>query len=161
MRRDPVAVSSILFTVALLMLVPAMWTHASFVWESSLWGVSSSLDGPQMGSCYAPAGIASLAIIAIGLIVTWAGYLKGVRWTWFVMFVIVWVWAFPFFILQYVHHPPNVTGFLPALGRAIIERGPERDFFHVVLIFLLMLVALALPVKTFLRGRGVSGAAGS
>lgn len=154
-RRDPVAVSSILFTVALLMLVPAMWTDASFVWESSLWGVSSSLDGPQMGSCFAPAGIASLAIIAIGLIVTWAGYIKGVRWTWFVMFVIVWVWAFPFFILQYVHHPPSVTPLIPGLASAIRERGSARDFVEVVLIFLLMLVALVLPAKTFLLGRGI------
>ena len=154
-RRDPVAVSSILFTVALLMLTPAMWTDASFAWESSVGAISGSLDGVDIGSCYAPVGMASLAIIAIGLIVTWAGYFKGVRWTWFVMFVIVWVWAFPLFILQYVQHPPSATGLIPGLGSAIRERGPARDFVEVVLIFLLMLVALVLPAKTFLLGRGI------
>ena len=155
-RRDPVAVSCILFTVALLMLVPAMWTDASFAWGSGLGGASgSSLYGLDIGSCLAPAGVASLAVIAIGLIVTWAGYFKGVRWTWFVMFVVVWVWAFPLFILQYVQHPPPVSGLIPGLGSAIRERGPARDFVEAVLIFLLMLVALVLPAKTFLLGRGV------
>jgi len=39
-------------------------------------------------------GILSLTIILTGLIVIWAGYVKRIRWTWFVMFTIVFGWAF-------------------------------------------------------------------
>lgn len=152
-RRDAVAISCILFTGTLLVLVPAMWTNASFGWESGFGGVSGSLDTVEIGSCYAPVGVASLAVIAIGLIVTWAGYFRGVRWTWFVMFVIVWVWALPLFILQYVQHPPSATGLISGIGTAVRERGPARDFVESVLIFLLMLIALVLPAKKFIGGR--------
>jgi hypothetical protein len=39
-------------------------------------------------------GAVSLTVIAIGLIVTWMGYVR-IRWTWFVMFALVWGWAYP------------------------------------------------------------------
>jgi len=41
--------------------------------------------------------VACLAVILIGLIITWTGYIKRERWTWFVMFIVVWAWAFPAF----------------------------------------------------------------
>ena len=103
----------------------------------------------------APMGIASLAIIAIGLVVTWAGYIKGVRWTWLVMFVIVWVWAFP--VLMLPLHPwslANMDVLAPALASALKESGMARSAMGVVLAFLLMVLALVLPLKTFILGRG-------
>jgi len=42
--------------------------------------------------------IASLAVILIGLIVLWTGYIKRSRPAWFVMCVVVWFWAYPVFI---------------------------------------------------------------
>ena len=53
----------------------------------------------RRASFLAPVGFASLAIILIGLIVAWTGYLNKIRWAWLVMFVIVWMWAFPTMIL--------------------------------------------------------------
>jgi hypothetical protein len=50
-------------------------------------------------------GSASLAIILIGLVVTWSGFVNRVRWTWFVMFIMVWVWLFPWLILPYFRGP--------------------------------------------------------
>ena len=97
-------------------------------------------------------GVVSLAVILIGLIVTWAGYIKGVRWTWFVMFVIVWVWAFPVLLLPYLQLWRNVVAITEWLPDAIKQSGPSRDFVEVVLIFVLMVLALVLPVKTLFLG---------
>ena len=149
-RRDAVAVSSILFTLALLTLTPAMWRAAATVRESTLWGGSSG--GPQ--DCFAPAGFASLAVIMVGLIAAWTGYIRGVRWTWFVMFVIVWVWAFPVLLLPHVLPWRGVETMAQSFASAISETGIERSYMEVVLTFLLMVLALVLPVKTSILGRG-------
>ena len=153
-RRDAVAVSSILFTLALLILTPAMWRAAANVRESCIWGAA----GPFLWvrNCFALAGIASLAVIVTGLIVTWAGYIRGVRWTWFVMFVIVWVWAFPVLLLPFLLPWRGVETMAQSFAGAISESGTERSYAEVVLAFLLMVLALALPVKTLILGRGVA-----
>jgi hypothetical protein len=173
-RRDALAISSVLFTFALLMQTPAMINWARTTHQSRFRDIS---DYPEAGIAQdqvvipnyaAPTGITSLAIIAIGLVVTWAGYIKGARWTWFVMFVIVWVWVFPVWLLPL---------FVPWRGAALTTRsiamairnsldaGPDgwiaRAGLEVLLIFLLMLVALVLPIKRFIVGRGAGpGASG-
>jgi hypothetical protein len=156
-RRDAVAVSSVLFTLALLILTPAMWRAAANVRESCIWGAVGPFLWVQ--NCFALAGVASLAVIVIGLIVTWAGYFKGVRWTWFVMFVIVWVWAFPVSLLPFLLPWRGVETMAQSFAGAISESGTERSYAEVVLAFLLMVLALALPIKTFILGR--AGGAGT
>jgi len=151
-RRDAVAVSGILFTVALLMLTPAMWRAAANVRESCIWGAAGPILWVQ--NCFALAGIASLAVIVIGLIVTWAGYVRGVRWTWFVMFVVVWVWAFPVLLLPFLLPWRGVETMAQSFAGAVSQSGTERSYAEVVLAFLLMVLALVLPVKTFILGRG-------
>jgi len=150
-RRDVVAVSSILFTLALLTLASPMGGAAATVRESSLWG-----PGPlyRFQVCFAPAGFASLAVIASGLIVTWAGYIKAVRWTWFVMFVIVWVWAFPVLVLPYLRPWRGEATMAQSFASSISEGGLARNFVEVFLIFLLMVLGLVLPARTFILGRG-------
>ena len=102
---------------------------------------------------YAFVGFASLTIIAIGLIVTWTGYIKGVRWTWFVMFVIVWVWAFPVLVLPLFYPWSRYSWisitqlFANTFASAIHESGIARTVVKVALEFLLMVLALVLPVK--------------
>ncbi len=158
-RRDALAISSILFTLALLWLVPPMLENARATYQSRLRDISST---PEAGIAQdqvvipnydAPIGFASLAVIGIGLIVTWAGYIRGVRWTWFVMFVIVWVWAFPVLLLPELQVPiAPIKEWLPELR----ESGQARNFVGLVLIFLLMALALILPAKAFILGRGVA-----
>jgi energy-coupling factor transporter transmembrane protein EcfT len=153
MRRDALAVSSILFTLGLLIPLPAMLGNARTVPQTRL-DIAGAM---RVQNYYAPIGFASLAIIVTGLIVTWAGYIKAVRWAWFVMFLIAWGWAFPVLVLAEFHWrnmmpiaqwPP-----VPQTGR-----GPQLGFAGSVVAFLLMVVALALPVKRFVRGnRGTSG----
>jgi len=146
-RRDAVTVSSILFTLALLIPMPAMLGNAWTVHQDRF-----DIAG-RMGvqNYYAPIGFASLAIIVIGLIVTWAGYIKGVRWTWFVMFLIAWGWAFPVLVLAEFHWR-NMLPIAQWPPLALKGRGPQLGFPGSVLTLLLMVLALALPVKAFVLG---------
>ncbi len=100
--------------------------------------------------------VVCLAIILIGLIVIWTGYLKRVRWTWAVMFIVVWVWAFPLLVdadssgtrVAVSHHLSGST------RRSILSRIRARLGDRLVLLFLLMVIALFLPSKNslFLTG---------
>jgi hypothetical protein len=92
-------------------------------------------------------GIASLAIIFIGLIVTWTGYVNKTRWTWFVMFIIVWGWAFPLMILPLFRALSVPVSEL--LLDALKEPGVAPDGVEEILIFLLMLIGLVLPIRSF------------
>jgi energy-coupling factor transporter transmembrane protein EcfT len=150
-RRDAVAVSSVLLTLALLIPMPAMLGNAWTVPQTRF-----DIAG-RMGiqNYYAPIGFASLAIIVIGLIVTWAGYIKGVRWTWFVMFLIAWGWAFPVLVLAEFHWR-NMLPIAQWPPLALKGRGPQLGFAEAVLTLLLMVLALVLPAKTFILGRGVA-----
>ena len=159
LHRGLLTLSGVLFTAALLMLAPAMWKAAATVHhQGNLWGA-----GPQTRFQYgfAPAGFTSLAVIGVGLIVTWAAYVKGVRWTWFVLLVIVWVWAFPVLVLPYLRPWKGVPTVAQSFASSISGGGVARNFIEVLTAFLLMLLALALPVKTFILGtRGGPAASG-
>ena len=143
-RRDAVTVSSILFTLGLFVPMPAMLWNAWTVPQTYLDVAGRNL----VGNYYAPIGFASLAIIVVGLIVTWTGYIKGVRWTWFVMFLIAWGWAFPVLVLAEFHWR-NMLPIAQWPSVALKGRGPQLGFAGSLLTFLLMVLALALPVKTF------------
>ena len=111
---------------------------------------------------WSPIGFASLAIIAIGLIVAWTGYIRGVRWTWFVMFLVVWGWDFPLWMLPSLQGWPH-NDIIGTLAYGIREPGMARVFAEDFLAFMLMLVALNLPLPAFTSGRksrsGESGCA--
>ena len=112
-RYDSVFVSSVLHTVALLL----------FVW-AGLWNYFS-------GS----------AVILIGLIVVWTGYVKRSRSAWLVMFAIVWLWAFPIFVL------PLLTGVV----RWQLELSLSE--FEAALVFCLMVTGLVLPIRKFFSSK--------
>ena len=148
MRRDAAFISSVLFTIALACLIPASLANAK------AGGHEAQLRlGPAWGEIarmYHQLGVSSLAMILIGLVVTWRGYVDKVRWTWIVMFVIVWGWAFPIMVWPLVGRPAGVS-LSQLMTSAIKEAGPARDAVELVVIFALMVIALLLPVKSFLR----------
>lgn len=161
-RHDAVAAASILFTIALVMRTPKMKGWADSAYQAKLSDLSMGQgDQVVMPNYLAPIGFASLAVIATGLIVTWAGYFKRTRWTWFVMFAVVWLWEFPVWILPY-YYPWRSTVSLAQMfapselirlfQSAISEKGLAREYVEDNLTFLLMVVALLLPIKTFLGG---------
>jgi hypothetical protein len=99
-------------------------------------------------------GSASLAIVLVGLIVVWTGYIRGEVRAWFVMFVIVCIFAFPAYVLPILLRAcrdPELIGWSGWLRAAVSGAGPERDIAKGPLDFLVMLVALLLPVRSFFR----------
>jgi MFS family permease len=146
-RLDSVFVSCFLFTVTLLCLVPLSVSDALAGRDRV---ALQALDAGYQNAAMAIGafGVASLAIILIGLIVTWAGYAKRLRWTWFVMFIIVCVWAFPVLILPILQVRKGIL-LTEWFQTAIREPSPYRDLAEFVLIFTLMVIALTLPIKAF------------
>lgn len=102
-------------------------------------------------------GATSLAVIFVVLIVIWMGYVKRIRWTWFVMFIIVWVWAFPYLILPNLRllRMWDLADFArwlnPAEWYAKETSIVARSIVEQALIFSLMLIALIVPIKSFFR----------
>jgi len=148
-RLDSVFISSVLFTIGLLCLVP-WFLRAVLAGHDK---VSLQMLDPGFRAEAERAGdlgVASLAIISIGLIVTWTGYVNRVRWTWFIVFIIVWIWAFPLLVLPLLQHTLTLT-WAEWLYSAIYQPGSPRAWAESVLIFALMVIALLLPLKSFIR----------
>jgi hypothetical protein len=70
------------------------------------------------------------------------------------MFVIVWVWAFPALILPYLRPWKGEATNAQLFASTISQAGRARSLVEILLAFLLMVVALILPAKTFILGRG-------
>jgi hypothetical protein len=150
-RPDSVFVSSILHTIALLFFVrPALWYYRA----AAAPAVLLRLDAGSQRESYADHrfGVACLAIILIGLVVIWTGYAKRSRLAWFVMFVIVWFWAFPVFVRPIV--VPLARGeFMGTVPEffydAITGSGLTTQLAKSIMVFLMMVVGLALPMGRF------------
>lgn len=146
-RRDAVFISSVLFTISLVALVPHNLQFAS-TWQQRF---VQQTDRLWVQNYFMSIGFASLAIVLVGLIVIWTGYIKRVRWTWSVMFVIVWVFAFPLYMLPVLLdlHAAESIHWSAWLWDAIKSPGIARDYMKGPIDFLLMMVALFLPVRSF------------
>ena len=154
-RADSVLISSVLFTVALLCLIPPGLALA-FTGHDRMALAKLDAGFQAAAQTMGEIGAACLAIILIGLIVTWTGYVKRVRWTWFVMFIIVWGWAFPLLILPIIEMRKGIS-LTEWFRTAMREAGPYRDLAKMVLIFMLMLIALTLPIRAFFFRRETTG----
>jgi hypothetical protein len=150
-RHDLVFISSLLFTICFVWMIPWEWANA-------LPGTGHyNLEAPwrEVIRLYGEVARLSLTMILIGLIVVWTGYLKKLRWTWFIMFVIVFGWAFPIYIWHDILRPAFI---MPASDwHAILASAARGDrvgraFFEEMFLFSLMIVALFLPVKPFFFG---------
>jgi hypothetical protein len=166
-RHDSAFVSSLLFTIALLLLVPWCWNEASESGFSAYFrpgpnGVLQQMEPDSRSRAHAVGelGVVSLTVIAIGLIVTWMGYLKRIRWTWFVMFALVWGWAYPTLEMRLLLFNLSPKWILEMFRGAVNDPNPyvPRVVLSALLIFSLMLIALVLPLKSFLKsGKGAEG----
>jgi|SRR5579864_174796 len=151
-RGDFTFVASVLFTVALLSLVPWFWRDALAGREvRSLQSLDVSLQAAERYTAYF--GLASLVIILIGLTVTWLGYINKAGWTWFVQFIIAWLWVFPLLVwpLEPLLTHRSSWSLTELLYSAIHQKGWARRSVESFLIFFLMVLALLLPIKSFFR----------
>lgn len=147
-RTDSVFVSSVLHTIALVSLVPtALWNYYSGSHKEILARLDAGFQAYAQTAHYL--GVASLAIIIIGLIVIWTGYVSRNRSAWFVMAVIAWVWVFPLFVLPFVKGTWRLT-FSEWVYSAMLQSGLPRIAAESFLIFLVMIIALLLPIRSFI-----------
>jgi hypothetical protein len=150
-RHDLVFISSVLFTIALACFIPFAWWNVLSGYHNTqgldVWERTALL-------LYSEVGELTLALVFIGFIVTWTGYLNKLRWTWFVMFILVSGLTFQTDMLPFVLHPKLLLDapelFVDAWkGEPIAARGFLEGF----LIFSLMVIALFLPVRSFFSRR--------
>jgi hypothetical protein len=107
-------------------------------------------------------GEASIALILIGLIVTWTGYVKAVRSAWFIMLIIVWIWAYPLFFKGTVTELRSWRSLSEFISDALKGPGAARISLYAVAHFTPLLVALILPIRSFFfKGRTVGSSVGS
>jgi hypothetical protein len=152
-RRDSVFISAVLFTIALLCALPVFLRDALEGYSSTTSEVHD-ICCPLYLHTIGDLGVASLAIIFIALIVTWAGYAKCLRSAWFVMFLVVWGWAFPLLALPVFKNSSALT-FVEVLYGALHGHLYPRIWAKAILIFSLMVIALLLPIKSFFIIKGI------
>jgi hypothetical protein len=145
-RLNARLLSSVLFTVAFLWLLPIEVKNSLSFDEYARALPSSTLV--MNVRLFRDLGVVSLAVILSGLIVTWAGYATHVRWTWFVMFIIVSLWAFPLLLLPLLGNSVALTAG-EWVREAFRRPGIARGALEQVVIFYIMLIALLLPVPSF------------
>lgn len=147
LRSDSVFVSSVLHTIALLSLVrAALWNYYSGSHKDIVAKLDVGFQAEAQTAHYL--GVACLAIILIGLIVIWTGYVNRARSAWFVMLVIALAWAFPLFVSP-LFQGRMVLTFSEWLYSAMYQSGLPRTAAESVLIFSLMVIALLLPIRSF------------
>ena len=157
LRADSVFISSALFTIALLCLIPAFWANV-LTERDKIWLAKLDAGYRLAAQTMSDLSIVCLAILLIGLIVIWTGYMKRTRWTWLVMFIVVWVWAFPLLVLPLLTALSKrriVLTFSEWLYNAIYQPGSPRTGAESVLIFLSMVIALLLPIKSFFLSKEI------
>lgn len=151
-RRDAVLVSSVLFTITFLLLVPTAWRNAQSGIPFWHFGRAAREDRALLDSMrpgfvdsallLGQSGLTGLAVILAALIVIWNGYVRKLQWTWFVMLILVWGWYFPLFMYQTLSY---------ARGFDVVRWLSSSLW---AWIFFVMLAALILPVRSFFGKKG-------
>jgi biopolymer transport protein ExbD len=161
-RFSITSISALVLSLCLLTILPAALSNAS-TWSE----LSIKLPHGAMWNFLAPLGLAYLGIVAIGLIVLWTGYRRRERWAWFVMLVALLFFYFPFSVLPVLLEIrrfgwPLLLDLLGAFRAGgycwILSLRPNYSvgiacafvpILSGLLNFLVMSVALLLPVKAF------------
>jgi hypothetical protein len=146
-RVDSVFLSCVLFTIALVCLIPAF--SSNVLTQRDVRAVATLGDGYlSEARTMSDLSVASLAMILVALVVVWTGYRNRTRWTWFVMCIVVWAWAFPILLLPLFRGRLDLT-FAEWFYNAIDHPGILRIAAELLLTFLLMTIALILPINPF------------
>jgi biopolymer transport protein ExbD len=172
-RCSTTSISAFVLSLCLVTILPAALSNAS-TWNE----LSIRLPYGGIWNFLAPLGFAYLGIAAIGLIVLWTGYRKRERWAWFVMLVVLLFFYFPSSVLPVLLQIRRF-GWLCLLELLGAFRVGGWGWWHCwilswrpnysvgiacasileligLLNFLVMLVALLLPVKAFFWQSGPS-----
>jgi hypothetical protein len=148
-RWNTTLISTLLLSLCLVTLIPtalqfiSTWTKLYF-----------EGDGFKEQDYLMPIGCFSLGFVMIGLIVLWTGYRKKERWAWFVMLILVLCYVFPGNVLPLllINMQNGGVQWSYWFGLSWLGDPVGMGFALGILNFLVMLVALLLPIKTFFWG---------
>lgn len=103
------------------------------------------------------AGLASLTVIIVALIVIWTWLVAGSRVAWIIIAVIVWVWACPIMMIFRLHigslSSLSLSGLKDWIVTAWREDGLPRVALMNPIMFSLMVTGLILPLRALFRTR--------
>ncbi len=165
-RCSTTSISALLLSLCLAMMIPAGLRNVS-TWRDLYF----ERPGVKIQNFLMPLGFVYLGIVTIGLIVLWTGYRKRERWAWFVMLIILLCFSFPSSVLP-VLLQIRAQNYRWSLLLDLLGSFRDKECWHcltivpsrsesvgigcvtiVILIgllkFLMMSVALLLPVKAF------------
>jgi len=133
-----------IFLVSSLLLTPAfLWLLPSIIQCCVSYGPETMTQ---------TAGLASLTVIIVALIVIWMWLVAGSRVAWLIMAVIVWVWAFPIMMISRLHigpvSPSQLEDWIVSAWR---QDGLARVSLINPIMFSLMLIGLILPLRAVFR----------
>jgi hypothetical protein len=165
-RFSTTSISTLLLSLCLVPFISAGLRDAS-TWNEPF----IKMPDGSMWNFMTPLGFVYLGIAMIGLIVLWRGYRKGERWAWFVMLIILLCFSFPSAVLP-VLLQIRAQNYQWSLLLDLLRASPPQGRWHCLtstvsccvgiecaafgmlidlFAFLVMLVALLLPVKAFFR----------
>jgi len=146
-RFDRVTVSSVLFSLCLLVLMSWSLKWCA-TWPTRVVWVT---DKAARLNYEASISFAELALEIIALIVIWTSYQKRMRWSWFVMVVFVLVYFLPVHLLDVLLDVKRVGWqWWPAVVRDAREGRPFAvGALEEIAISILMAIALLVPVGAF------------
>lgn len=138
--------STIAISVCLLSFVPGSLRFAS------TWTTSYFQDGSvRQQNLLMPLGFCSLAIEVIGLTVLWTAYRRKERWSWFVMLTILLLFVFPLNMIKFLLDIEAPSFQWSMWFQGMKEGyGPSIWTGIGVLTFVVMAIALLLPIRQFL-----------
>jgi hypothetical protein len=138
-------ISVLVVSACLIELIPGSLRFAS-TWKE----IYFEMPGFKEQNFLMQLGFCALGLEMIGLIVLWTGYRKKERWAWFVMLIILLFFVFPLNVLTLLLDMQTPSFAWLAWLQGIREGDPPSIGAAVgVLNFLVMLVALLLPIKAF------------
>jgi hypothetical protein len=149
--RKRILISSLLLTLSTLAALPSSLRLIGTWGEERI----EVFSGYYVRNSLAPMGFASLALICIVLIVAWTGFRNRLRSAWFVLFAFASLFYFPVLIGSSPFRR-DWTYVFEHLATNIRHSNVARDLIFHHLGFLLLCVALLLPLEDFFWNRGVN-----
>lgn len=167
-RCTSTLVSALLLSLCLSALIPAALRNI-LTWKQPYLDMGS---GVRVENFLMPFGFFHLGIVIIGLIVLWTGYRRTERWAWFVMLVVLLCFFFPSSVLPVLLQiraqdyrwsmlldllrasPAGGLWHCLAIAPACCDYAVGVDCMAVLMLigilnFVVMVVALLLPIKEF------------
>jgi hypothetical protein len=145
-RCNTTLISALLMSLCLIFFIPTSLQFAS-TWNTLYFYEAPGFQEPNL---LMPLGFCSLGFEVIGLIVLWTGYRKKECWAWFVMLSILLFFVFPDNVLKLLLEMQT-----PAFQWSYWFNGIREVYWPSILTavgvldFLVMAVALLLPIKAF------------